>query len=92
MKTNRLSGIPIGDHGHNRSSKEKQSVLQNHALWICNLAREYSKENFELHMWRHLWWVRSASLQWGSGGRAPSRVQQHSPWSGAKPPKADSIL
>ena len=39
--------------------------------------------------------VRSVSLQWGSGGRAPSGVQGQRTWSGdhgAKPPEAGSIL
>ena len=37
----------------------------------------------------------SASLQRGSGGRAPRGVQGQSPWSegqGAKPPKAESFF
>ena len=44
---------------------------------------------------RNLWWVRSAHVQWGSGGCAPSEVQGLSPRSeglGWSPRDADEIL
>jgi len=36
--------------------------------------------------------ARSASLQWGSEGTAPSGAQRQSPWSGGKAPEAESFL
>jgi len=42
------------------------------------------------------WGARSASLQWGSEGTAPSVGQRQSPWSGVrgggKAPEAESVL